>query len=104
MKQALSWIKQKNWPIVEVESDCLAVVQAIRSSVPMLSNFGQIIKDFRRDIRQLSKVSLYFIKWSANMVVHQFAKASYEFPDRVFHRCDVPIDFNDCIMSELVLE
>ena len=52
----------KELPIVELESDYLDVVQTILSTLPMISNFGQIIEESRRNIRNLSKVSLHFIK------------------------------------------
>lgn len=31
-REALSWVKQKDWAVVVVGSDCLAVVQAVRCS------------------------------------------------------------------------
>ncbi|KAL8116087.1 hypothetical protein AgCh_022542 [Apium graveolens] len=32
VKEALSWVKSKDWRKIEIESDCLAVIQAIRRS------------------------------------------------------------------------
>uniref|UniRef100_A0A803PA62 RNase H type-1 domain-containing protein n=1 Tax=Cannabis sativa TaxID=3483 RepID=A0A803PA62_CANSA len=45
IKEALSWIKIQSWQKVELESDCLVVVQAIRNSLSMLSSFRVIIED-----------------------------------------------------------
>lgn len=103
IKEALSWIKQKRWHKVELESDCLAVVQAIRSKIPMRSSFGQVIESCS-EMNTLNKVSLSFIKRSANMVAHHFARASYKFPGRVFNMYNVPIELKNCIFPELVLE
>ncbi|KAL8103280.1 hypothetical protein AgCh_027728 [Apium graveolens] len=42
---ALSWIDRMQWNNVTLESDCLAVVQAIRSKAPMRARFGGVIKE-----------------------------------------------------------
>lgn len=100
VKEALSWIKNMDWPKVELESDCLVVVQIIRSKVVMRSPFGMVIEDCRRLTQNLNKVALYFIRRSANMVVHHFARATYTYPDRVFDRSSVPIELIRCIEED----
>lgn len=102
--EALSWIKQKTWELVVLESDCLAVIQAIRSSISMLSPFDQVIQRCRSELSNMNKVSLYFIKRSANKVARHFAKVSYKFLNRAFDSNFVPVNLMDCIKSELVLE
>lgn len=62
IKEALSWIDRMNWHQVVVESDCLVIVQAIRSEADMRSSLGAVVKDCRRLISNSNKVSLYFIK------------------------------------------
>ncbi|XP_030479434.1 uncharacterized protein LOC115696684 [Cannabis sativa] len=47
IKEALSWIKGKSWDNVELESDSLLSVQAIRSNQKMSSTFGIVIEDCR---------------------------------------------------------
>lgn len=89
---------------MEPESDCLVVVQAIRSNISMRSRFGQDIETCCKDIDDLNKFYLYFIKLSVNMVAHQLARTSYKFPDCIFDRGHLPIELRDCIMSELVVE
>lgn len=42
-----------------------------------------------------------FVKRSANMATHCLARASYSFPDRVFNRRDVPIEVQNCLLSDL---
>lgn len=44
VKEALSWCKQFVGNKITVETDCLALVQAIRSSVPVRSQFGAIVQ------------------------------------------------------------
>lgn len=73
-KEALSWVDARGWHDAVVESDCLSMVQAIRSHVPMRSYFGLIIEDCRELLRRLNKIGLFFVKRFANMVAHQVAK------------------------------
>lgn len=47
VREALSWIKENNWQNAIVETDNLTVVQSIRSTLPMLSYFGDIINECR---------------------------------------------------------
>ncbi|XP_074336956.1 uncharacterized protein LOC141674130 [Apium graveolens] len=102
IKEALSWIKNKGWQEVKLESDCLAVVQAIRCTVEMQSSFGQVVADCRRELRDSNSISLLFIKRSANVVTHCFARASHRYPDRTFDWSDIPIEFQDCIQMESI--
>ncbi|XP_063939145.1 uncharacterized protein LOC135148333 [Daucus carota subsp. sativus] len=101
IKEALSWIDDMQWPHVTVESDCLVVVQAIRSKTPMRSHLGGIIEECRRLLTQFHKVSLFFVKRSANMVAHQLARESYDYPGRSFDRCSVPVSIQNCIELDL---
>lgn len=41
--EALSWVKNKGWIGVVVETDCLAAIQAIRSTSTTLSYLGRVI-------------------------------------------------------------
>ena len=78
IKEALGWIKRKNWSNVEVESDCLVVIQSIRSKVEMPSYFGRIILDCKRYLSELQSknISVKFIRRSANALAHCLAKAT----------------------------
>uniref|UniRef100_A0A803PAP9 RNase H type-1 domain-containing protein n=1 Tax=Cannabis sativa TaxID=3483 RepID=A0A803PAP9_CANSA len=62
VREALSWIKDHSWLSVDLETDCLSVVQAIRSSVVMLSLFGQVVSDCKDLLSTLRNVSVYFVK------------------------------------------
>ncbi|KAM6576521.1 hypothetical protein CsatB_028358 [Cannabis sativa] len=76
IKEALSWIKTKNWDYVVVETDSLVTVQAIRSSQTVGSTFDLIIQDCRSALFSLPNVHLYFIKRSTNRAAHYVARQS----------------------------
>lgn len=78
IKEALSWIKDMDWPRVQLESDSLVIIQAIRSKIQMLSPLGSLVHNCRELLND-SNTSLFFIKRSANMAAH--ASASYSYPD-----------------------
>uniref|UniRef100_A0A803PT91 RNase H type-1 domain-containing protein n=1 Tax=Cannabis sativa TaxID=3483 RepID=A0A803PT91_CANSA len=93
IKEALSWIKAKNWNHVVIETDSLVTVQAIRSTQSMGSTFGLIIQDCRVALLSLPNVHLYFVKRSANRAAHYVARQS-----RFYTGCSIS-DFP--IFSEL---
>lgn len=101
VKEALSWCDSMPEKSITIESDCLVVVQAIRSSTHMRSYFGGIVEDCRRLLKRLNKVSLFFVKRSANMVAHNLAKESYRYSGRTFNRSSVPIEIQNCIEDDL---
>ncbi|KAM6561787.1 hypothetical protein CsatA_031026 [Cannabis sativa] len=101
IKEALSWIKEAKWQNVTLESDCLCAVQAIRSSLDMISTFGLIVKDCKSLIASLTNVSISFVKRSANLVAHNFAKAAILFPDRRLSLEHVPTDLLPCLVAEV---
>ena len=54
VEEALSWVKDKQWPEVIIETDCLVVIQAIRSKVPMTSPLGSVIMECRGLVGELN--------------------------------------------------
>ncbi|KAL8136154.1 hypothetical protein AgCh_010667 [Apium graveolens] len=101
IKEALSWIKTMEWNVVTIESDCLVVVQMIRSSAPMRSRLGQVIQECKEIIREANNLKLYFIKRSANMPAHELAHVAHMYPDRIFDWSSVPVKVRDCIQYDL---
>lgn len=101
-KEALSWADAQGWHDAVMESDCLSMVQAIRSQVPMRSYLGQIIEDCREMLRRLNKITLFFVKRSANMVAHQVARESYYLSGRSLNRESVPDSIKNVIALDLV--
>ncbi|XP_060962076.1 uncharacterized protein LOC133032219 [Cannabis sativa] len=76
VKEALSWIKSKNWSDVEIETDSMLTVQGIRSNYTLNSIFGLIIHDCQLLFSSLNNVRICFIRRSANRVAHVVARHS----------------------------
>ncbi|XP_074322837.1 uncharacterized protein LOC141659811 [Apium graveolens] len=66
VKEALSWSKTEGMKVI-IESNCLTVVQAIRSKVPMISSLGLLVEECRQLLGMQNNVELFFIKRSANI-------------------------------------
>uniref|UniRef100_A0A803NFE6 Reverse transcriptase domain-containing protein n=1 Tax=Cannabis sativa TaxID=3483 RepID=A0A803NFE6_CANSA len=64
VREALSWIKTLPLHQCVLETDSLVVVQAIRSSIDMISLFGLVIKDCKELLATLRNVSIYLVKRS----------------------------------------
>ncbi|KAL8091605.1 hypothetical protein AgCh_034018 [Apium graveolens] len=101
VKEALSWIDRMKWMDVTLVSDCLVVVQAIRSITPMRSQFGNVIEECREYLRRLNKIGLYHVKRSANRAAHQLARKSYNYSGRSFNRDSIPFSVKRCIELDL---
>ena len=97
IKEALSWIKDKGWQKVVLDSDFLVVVQAIGSKAAMTSPFGRIIEECRDMIRKYNTIEVFFVKRFANMVAHELARASNSYPDCIFDWSFVPINVHDAL-------
>lgn len=102
VNEALSWAKELSGNTIIIESDCLVVVQLIRSATPMRSRLGKVIVECRSLVRELNNVKLYFIKRSANMSAHELAKVSYIYSDREFVWRSVPANVKHCISNDLL--
>ncbi|KAL8157353.1 hypothetical protein AgCh_002161 [Apium graveolens] len=101
IKEALSWMQHMGWTMVTIKSDCLVVVQMIRSSAPMRSRIGQVVQDCREIIKEANNLKLYFIKRCANMLAHELAHVSHMYPDRSFDWSSVPVNVRNCIQYDL---
>ncbi|XP_074341804.1 uncharacterized protein LOC141679194 [Apium graveolens] len=102
IKEALSWTKEWTGDAIVIESDCLVVLQLIRSATPMRSRLGKVIDDCRRLVCEHNNVKLYFIKRSANMSAHELAHASHMYPDHDFDWSYVPVKVRQCILNDLL--
>lgn len=103
IREAISWIKKKGWTRIIVETDCMVVVQAIRSSAAMLSYFGRVIEQFTQALEELKEheVSLRFVKRSVNNVAHFLARHTCSVADRVWRMGFVHSEFLDVLMNDL---
>ena len=73
-----------------METDCLNVVQALRSQVNTASYFGCIVAECLSLLQSLSDVSIVFVKRSANMVAHELARFSCCGAERSWTLEDLP--------------
>uniref|UniRef100_A0A803QSS3 Reverse transcriptase n=1 Tax=Cannabis sativa TaxID=3483 RepID=A0A803QSS3_CANSA len=103
--EALSWIKDKKWCRVEVESDCLVASQAIRSSSTIYSYFGRIITKCKRLLDELKDylVSLKFVKRSTNNGAHYLARSTCFIADRSLSVSNAPSEFISVLMNDLIV-
>uniref|UniRef100_A0A803QA54 AAA+ ATPase domain-containing protein n=1 Tax=Cannabis sativa TaxID=3483 RepID=A0A803QA54_CANSA len=97
--EVLSWVKESQWPQVFIESDSLCVVQALHSSIDMISLFGSVIQGCKMMLASLNNVVVSFVKRSANVVAHKFARAARLYPDRIFSLESVPTELLLCLTS-----
>ncbi|XP_060960630.1 uncharacterized protein LOC133031205 [Cannabis sativa] len=100
IREALSWLKDKPYQHVCVESDSLVTVQAIHSPIEMFSGFGLIVKDCKSLLDSMNNVSLRFVKRSANRAAHVMTRQSRLFADRMFTRDDVPSELEIVVLSD----
>uniref|UniRef100_A0A803NKE8 Reverse transcriptase domain-containing protein n=1 Tax=Cannabis sativa TaxID=3483 RepID=A0A803NKE8_CANSA len=101
IKEALSWIDKHHWQNVVLESDSLLCVQAIKSNIPMLSQFGLLVIDVRQLLLSLNFVEICFVKRSANKAAHCLARSSCFSSGRAlqFENCSSEVRsvvLNDC--------
>uniref|UniRef100_A0A803PCM1 RNase H type-1 domain-containing protein n=1 Tax=Cannabis sativa TaxID=3483 RepID=A0A803PCM1_CANSA len=99
-REALSCLKKQPAFPTWIETDCLSVVQALRSGVKMVSLFGDIIQECKSMLCELSHVKFSFVKRSANNVAHVFARAALLYPDCMFSMGSVPTDLLPYLVAE----
>ncbi|KAJ8748529.1 hypothetical protein K2173_003428 [Erythroxylum novogranatense] len=94
VREALSWIKMKNWKNVIVESDNLQVIQAIMGDTEEdLSMFGGVVADCKSLFHEISgSLGFSHIYRSANGVAHALAQATRLYP-YVLEWISIPPDF-----------
>uniref|UniRef100_A0A803NZS4 Reverse transcriptase n=1 Tax=Cannabis sativa TaxID=3483 RepID=A0A803NZS4_CANSA len=92
VKEVLSWIKMNQLTDVEVEIDSLVVVQAIKGSVQMPSQFGFLVQDCRLILSELHNVFISFVKRSSNRVAHCIARKSCFMSGCILDELSAPSD------------
>ena len=83
-KEALSWVKAKQWRKVILETDCIRVIQAMRSLTVLASTFRLIIEYCKKLVHEIANAEYYFVKRSANRVAHCLARQSCFMSDCIF--------------------
>lgn len=73
--EALSWLKSNTMDKCILESDCLQVVQALKSMASDdISYFDLIISDIKDACNHFSDISIMFSRRSVNRVAHELAR------------------------------
>ena len=95
IREALSWVMSKDQKNVIIESDCLQMVQAIRSFFSCLPYLGRVVQDCRTLLTNLSSknVMFRFVKRSANKVAHFLARDSCSIANHICRVGDVHSNF-----------
>uniref|UniRef100_A0A803PL05 Reverse transcriptase domain-containing protein n=1 Tax=Cannabis sativa TaxID=3483 RepID=A0A803PL05_CANSA len=102
IKEVLSWIKNKAWHDVILETDSLLAVQGINSSSQMPSAFGMVAWDCKNLLSDLGSISLKSVKHSANKVVHFLAGSACFSPVRIFHNNNSPEELLSIVMVDSI--
>lgn len=103
IREALSWIKQSELSNVILESDCLPMVQAVRSSFLCFSYLGRLVNECRHLLASLhhKNIQFRFVKRSANQAAHFLARGSSSIADRIWKVRDVHLDFQHILFQDL---
>ncbi|KAG8638764.1 hypothetical protein MANES_14G060250v8 [Manihot esculenta] len=80
-REALSWLKSKNYFPICVETDCELIVNALNSPHTDSSYFELMINDCKALLQELQYVSFAFVRRSANQVAHTVARAASSMSD-----------------------
>ncbi|KAM6587872.1 hypothetical protein CsatA_010477 [Cannabis sativa] len=100
IKEALSWIKHNGWQHVVLESDSLVSIQAIRSSLPLCSIFGNLAQDCRSLLLSMPLIKICFVKRSANRLAHVVARMSRYLSGCNISVSNAPVAILDVLYSE----
>ncbi|XP_060965704.1 uncharacterized protein LOC133034606 [Cannabis sativa] len=100
IKEALRWIKKKQWTNVVIETDALVVVQAINSSILMPSQFRLLARDCHEMLSSFTSVYLIFVKRSANKAAYCVTRGSCYLSDCEYSEHDAHSALKNIISSE----
>ncbi|XP_058008112.1 uncharacterized protein LOC110638724 [Hevea brasiliensis] len=100
-KEVLSWLKGLALSNVQVESDCLQVVNAIHGSLLDFSYFGLLINDGKALLQELVNVSITFIKQSANQSAHTTVRLALSLCDAAQWGSIPPLFLEDVLRFDL---
>ncbi|XP_060967364.1 uncharacterized protein LOC133035537 [Cannabis sativa] len=100
IREVLSWLKDRGFTDAAVETDSLVCVEAIRHTASFNSGFGLVVEDCKILLKNLSHVSLFFVKRSANRAAHFVARHSITLAECMFSINSVPLELLSILMSD----
>uniref|UniRef100_A0A803R3Z0 RNase H type-1 domain-containing protein n=1 Tax=Cannabis sativa TaxID=3483 RepID=A0A803R3Z0_CANSA len=103
VKEALSWLKMRNLSNVLIETDCIAVVQAINSSVALPYVFGLFVQECQSILSILHNVSVCRVKRSANKTAHCVARGACFWSDSLFTESNVPSALQSIVIADIAI-
>lgn len=71
--QGIEFATDRGWQHIVIESDCLTVINAVKSSVRCLTMAGHFIDFIKSKVGSFSNVVFLHIKPSGNVVAHRLA-------------------------------
>lgn len=89
-REAFSWIKQKGWRYVIIETDAQVVANAVYGQ-SNITPFGMLVNEIRMHLEDLPLVNFLFVKRCANEVAHTVARKALDVVEEGF------LEFSDCI-------
>jgi ribonuclease HI len=98
--EALQWMHNSHMSNIHVETDCLQVVQAIKTNSRDCTEFGNIISMCRSLINMNQNCQVSYVRRQANRAAHDLAQATRFFASpQVFNYC--PPCIENIIMNEM---
>lgn len=103
IKEGPSWIKENSTQPTVVETDFLAIIQAIRCSSVTLSYLCLVVEKYKTLVFDLQsrQVTLHFVKCSANKLAHFLARQNSSIVDRTWNRRNISPEFYRVLKSDL---
>ncbi|CAH9129020.1 unnamed protein product [Cuscuta epithymum] len=102
IREAIVGAIRKGWRQVEVESDALQIVQAVKK-VGDLSYLDLVVDDIRELLKVNENFTLSFCKRSVNRAAHAFARATVLSSDRSFTQESLPFRVVSQLANDLIL-
>ncbi|XP_060969704.1 uncharacterized protein LOC133036942 [Cannabis sativa] len=103
VKEALSWLKLKNFLNVLIETDCIVVVQAMYSSAALLSVFNMFIQECQMILDSLNNVLISHVKRFANKAAHCVARGACFWSDRLFTESNIPSALQSIVIADITV-
>lgn len=76
VREALSWLKNRDISQVQVETDSLQIIQSLKLNVED-SSFDLVISDVKDLLCSLSHVTIFHARRIANSVAHRLVREAY---------------------------
>lgn len=102
LREVLSWIKERGFASVIIESDSKLLVDAIRSDGEDFTYFGTLVDDCKALLRAISRCSIHFVFRSANCVADSLAKTANSMTGRAEWDLLCPPVIADVMMADLI--